>query len=352
MTMNPGLIILLGSGETSPNIRTVYNWVFEQITAPIQAAILETPAGFEPNSAQVAGQIGDYIKKRLQNFKPQVSIIPARKKDTNFSPDNPDLLSPLYGANVILTGPGSPTYAVRQFQDSLAWHTLRARHRMRTTLLFSSATTVACSAYALPVYEIYKVGEDLHWKEGLNFFEPFGLSPVIIPHWNNVDGGADLDTSRCYIGQARFDRLREMLPDHQLYVGIDENTALILDPTSQNCRVMGAGGITVTRGSQQTFFKPGTTFPIGELGQFYLPATHEDIPETIWAQTQEGIRQAEIQKNEIKKPDEAVLQLVDLRTQARQAKNWAEADKLRDKIEALGWHIRDDADGAILEPAS
>ena len=53
-----------------------------------------------------------------------------------------------------------------------------------TALIFASATSLASSAFVLPVYEIYKVGEDLHWKPGLNFFSDFGLDLVFISHWN------------------------------------------------------------------------------------------------------------------------------------------------------------------------
>ena len=55
------------------------------------------------------------------------------------------------------------------------------------------------------------MGEDPHWKTGLDLFAPFGLRLVFIPHWNNNDGGNELDTSRCFMGLARFERLLERL---------------------------------------------------------------------------------------------------------------------------------------------
>ena len=78
---------------------------------------------------------------------------------------------PLLEADLIFMGPGSPTYAVRQLQGQpgLALHAWRATAWERR-LVLASAAVVAISAYALPVYEIYKVGEDLHWNEGLDFF--------------------------------------------------------------------------------------------------------------------------------------------------------------------------------------
>jgi hypothetical protein len=111
---------------------------------------------------------------------------------------------PLLHANMIFMGPGSPTYAIRQLKDTLTWDVIRARHRLGATLIFASAATISIGAHALPVYEIYKVGQDVHMVDGLNLFADFGLHISLIPHWNNADGGVDLDTSRCFIGMDRF----------------------------------------------------------------------------------------------------------------------------------------------------
>ncbi len=209
--MRPGPIVLLGSGETAPNAQKIYHRLFSEIADEVRVAILETPAGFEPNSDYVARQVGRYIEQRLQNFKPSITVVPARKKATAFSPDDPEIVAQLFDANVIFMGPGSPTYTARQMQDSLAWHTMRASHRMGAALVLASAATLAVSRHTMPIYEIYKVGEDLHWKDGLNLFADFGLDLVFVSHWNNNDGGEVLDTSRCYLGQDRFGQMLSML---------------------------------------------------------------------------------------------------------------------------------------------
>jgi cysteinyl-tRNA synthetase len=49
-------------------------------------------------------------------------------------------------------------------------------------------------------------------------------------------------------------------------------------------------------------------------------------------------------------PDE-VGALRDARERARQARDWAEADRLRDELRALGWEVRDGPDGPELLPA-
>ena len=91
MAEGPGLIVLFGSGETSASGRKVFDWLLRRLPVPVRVAILETPAGFELNSPQVAGRIGEFLSHRLQNYRPQVTIVPARKRGTPFSPDDPGL---------------------------------------------------------------------------------------------------------------------------------------------------------------------------------------------------------------------------------------------------------------------
>ena len=347
MSTQPGTVILFGSGETAPSGRRIYDELFASFPIPLRTAILETPAGFEPNSAWVAQQVADFWTTRLQNYGPRNAVIPARKKGTPNSPDTPDLLTPLYTANVIYSGAGSPSYAVRQLHNSLAWQLLRAAHRLGTAVIFASASTLAASRYTIPVYEIYKVGEELHWRDGLDFFGTYGLELVFVPHWNNNDGGTVLDTSKCYLGQSRFDQLRVMLPSsNATIVGIEEHTALWIDVATATCRVMGQGSVVVQRGDNQRTFATGTQFPIHELGDFQ-PLPNDDIPATLLDEIQRA--RADLANITPLPPAEA-LALAERRQSARQAKEWQRADALRDQLLILGWQVQDTPDGAVLIP--
>jgi hypothetical protein len=354
MTIQPGSITLFGSGEISPGAQKIYHTLFAQMQEAPRVAILETPAGFEPNSEYVAGQIGAYLRKRLQNFRPMVSIVPARKRNTRFSPDDQTIIEPLYDANIIFTGPGSPTYAVRQLRDSLAWHTLRTLHRLGVGLIFSSAMVLAVSRFTMPIYEIYKVGEDLHWREGLDLFGDFGLSLIFVSHWNNSDGGDVLDTSRCYLGQDRFSQLLAMLPNdpERRVVGIDENTALTIDLVSERCEVRGAGGVNILHDTKITRYVAGSFFDLAVLGKYRLPLGHERLPETIWRETVVNIERAEKARRARPQPDGNTLGLLRQRTEARRQKDWATADRLRAEIETAGWRVLDTLEGSVLEPIS
>jgi cysteinyl-tRNA synthetase len=50
-------------------------------------------------------------------------------------------------------------------------------------------------------------------------------------------------------------------------------------------------------------------------------------------------------------PDAEALELLAERERARAAKDWGEADRLRDALRDRGWTVRDGAAGAELVPA-
>lgn len=375
-SFSPGRLVFFGSGETSPSGRKVFDYILRKLPPEPKIALLETPAGFELNSAQVIGRVADFIRHRLQNYSPQISIVPARKRGSAFSPDNPQILAPLLDADLIFMGPGSPTYTVRQLHDSLAWQMILARHRLGATLVLASAASIAFSAFSLPVYEIYKVGEDLHWKKGLDFFGPYGFPLVFIPHWNNTDGGEELDTSRCFMGQIRFSQLMDMLPPDLTVMGIDEKTAIIMEPEDGTSHVIGLGGVTLihtghahTRKQNDDSAVQGTSleqvanrrqghihqyqngehFALGECCPFVLTPGGEGLPPQVWQNALDALKQPEPEPKQT--PSQQVLDLVAERQQARAEKDWARSDLLRQQIAELGWLVKDTSQGPHLEPA-
>jgi len=338
-----GQIAFLGSGETSLAGGRIFEALARNINEGLRIALMETPAGFELNSAQVVRRVGDFMKTRLQNYKPVIEIIAARKKDSAFSPDDPEIIKPLLYANMIFLGPGSPTYAIRQLQDTLAWDVIRARHRLGATLVFASAATISIGAHALPVYEIYKVGQDVHAVDGLNLFSDFGLNVSFIPHWNNADGGVDLDTSRCFIGMDRFAEWCEFVPDENQIIGLDEHTGLIVDFESGLCEVSGVSSVSLVRTGNPEMFPSGSRFSLNELGGFEIPNPLEkDIPADVWEMC---VNPPALENDQ---PSDEVIALVERRLLARANKNWAESDQLREQITALGWTVQDSKDGYKL----
>jgi head-tail adaptor len=344
----PGPIVLMGSGETSTSSGAVFEKVAGNFPPPVKISILETPAGFELNSARVAGRVADYLKVRLQNYKPEISIIPARKKDTEFSPDTQTILEPLYHSDVIFMGPGSPTYTARQLTGTLAYEIIQAKHRTGSALVLASAATIAFGCQTMPVYEIFKAGMDLHWQAGLDFFRDYGLSLIIIPHWNNSEGGADLDTSRCFMGKDRFEQLLKILSCDGTVVGIDEHTSLWVNLAKGEAQVFGKDTVHIIQSGKEHIYKSGESIPLHQLGRYSPP---RDINADIRLEVQqrlENISAAE-QKEKNEPLPASIIEIMKNRDAARARKDFANSDILRKQAEEAGWRILDTQAGQQIE---
>ncbi|GBD17025.1 hypothetical protein HRbin26_01937 [bacterium HR26] len=263
MTLGP--VALFGSGETSKQGRQVHERLLSRFSPPVRIAIIETPAGFQPNAGLVAARIRDFFVQSLVNLRPEVRLVPARRRDGVYNPDSPIVTEPLLWADYLFAGPGSPTYMVKHLRGTRTLALLLERWRSGAAVAFASAAAIATGRYTLPVYEIYKAGFDLYWSDGLDLLAELGLCLAVMPHWNNAEGGRELDTSRCFMSVERFRYLRRMLPREAVILGIDEHTACIIEPDWQTALVHGAGTITIIAGDRELVVPSGERFPLGWL---------------------------------------------------------------------------------------
>ena len=265
--MTGTILALLGSGETSSQGRKIHDYLMSRIASlPVRVALLETPAGFQPNAHSVYLKIGEFLEKSLQNYRPQIEYVGAhRKEKTQQSLPAED--SSLLDANYIFSGPGSPTYAAHNLQDTRTLELLVDAYRRGATLVLSSAAAIAAGSSVMRVYEIFKAGADLGWDDGLHLMPLLGfdIDPVIVTHWNNAEGGAGLDTTHCYVGLERFSRLAEMLPANTIILGIDEHTACIFEVDSGSFQVMGAGSATIINNGTTLVIPAGGRCPLAAL---------------------------------------------------------------------------------------
>ncbi len=338
----PGAVVLFGSGENGDVGREALRWLRASGHRPRHVAVLETPAGFEPNAETVAARWMHFLRRQSEMEGAAFARVAARARGTPHSPDEPEVVRPLLGADLIVLGPGSPTYAARQLRDSLAWEHLRAAHLLGAALFLASAAAIAAGTRALPVYEIYKVGEELHWKDGLALLEVYGLRLAVVTHWDNSDGGAHLDTSRCFMGAERFERLRALLPGDVGVLGIAEHTALALEPARAEAHVLGRGGVTLLREGAEAHWESGARLDARELGAFALPRGDAVAPE------ERRRIEAARAEDEAKRPPREVDEIAAARARAREARDWATADRLREEIEERGWNVEDTPSGTRL----
>ncbi len=253
----------MGSGELSASMVEVHKSLLRTRRPDSSAVFIDTPAGFQLNVEEISQRAQEYFQSRVGRPLLVVSLKSRQEMDTV---QGRQALKRLQQADYILMGPGSPTYAARHWIGSPVPNLLRSRLADGAIITASSAAALSIGWKTLPVYEIYKVGMDLHWTDGIDLLEPWGLRLVIVPHWNNAEGGTH-DTRFCYMGKARFQVLESLLPDEAMVVGIDEHTALILDFAQRVAAVRGVGTVTLRKVSimHEKVFSSGDTFPLDLL---------------------------------------------------------------------------------------
>ena len=259
------LLALFGSGETSSIGRKIHEYLIKDLLPPVKIALLETPAGFETNPDHWYIKLENTLKIGLINYQPKITRIRAFRKDGEQNTNNPEFAENIKDAHYIHAGAGSPSYAIRHLTDSLIYKNLKEQVQKGIPASFASAAAIALGKFSIPVYEIYKAGEELHWLDGMDFFSDYGLNLTVIPHWNNNEGGEDVDTSRCFMGKKRFGRLLEILPGSTTILGIDEQTACVFDTQKKKAYIMGTGNAIIIQGRKQTVFKKDSNLTFSQL---------------------------------------------------------------------------------------
>ncbi len=253
----------MGSGELTATMVEVHKEILARSGSFPRAFFLDTPAGFQLNADQLSQRAVEYFRLNVGHLMEVISFkskgVPAAEREQAFSR--------LKKADYVLVGPGSPTYAIRQWRETQIPEILELRIEEGACLVAASAAALTVGRFALPVYEIYKVGQDLHWVEGLDILGHFGLNTVVVPHWNNAEGGTH-DTGFCFMGESRFGKLESMLPDDVSILGLDEHTACIIDLEMEEVSIRGIGSVTLRHRAFERKFLRGEKFPLSVLSEW------------------------------------------------------------------------------------
>ena len=256
-----GILALMGSGEFTATMVEVHKMLLSRLPVTPVATFLDTPAGFQLNVDQIAAGATDYFRKRV-GFP--LGIASYKSHDATSGIDAMLAFRRLRESDFILMGPGSPTYTVDQLRHSPIPGILVDHVRGGGCLVAASAAALTVGRYTLPVYEIYKVGQPLHWVAGLDILGALGLNLVVVPHWNNAEGGSH-DTSRCYMGKSRFEKLTAILEESVPVLGLDEHTACIIDLADATFHIRGIGTAVYTHMDHTRRFTPGKIYALDML---------------------------------------------------------------------------------------
>lgn len=250
-------LVVMGSGETAPTMVRAHREVFDRTPAG-PAVMLDTPFAFQMNRDELIERTRLYF---AQSVGRQVDVVRWPSPDG----DAEQALALLDSATWVFAGPGSPTYALRQWRGTAVPAALAAVVRRGGTLVMGSAAAVTLGTHAVPVYEIYKVGAVPEWAEGLDLLGRLsGISAAVIPHFDNREGGSH-DTRFCYLGELRLQALEGKLPDEVGVLGVDEHTAAVADLGASTLHVLGNGVVSVRRRGVTTQVPAGSRITLARL---------------------------------------------------------------------------------------
>ena len=265
----PRILAIMGSGETAPTMVTPHREIVARLGEPTpRAVLLDTPYGFQENASEITERAVEYFAHRVQlTIEPAGFLGPLAVDHSHRTPlAEAAALSRLRTAGFVFAGPGSPSYALSVWRSSPVPEALITKLAEGGAVVFSSAAALTLGSFSVPVYEIYKVGQAVHWLEGLDLMRAAGFdgSCVVIPHYDNAEGGTH-DTHFCYLGERRLAVMEGMLPDDAWVLGIDEHTVLVADLDAKTVTVSGRGGLTVRRRGKSRVFPSGTRLTVDEL---------------------------------------------------------------------------------------
>ena len=261
MSTSPRILTIMGSGETAPTMMKHHRELIARFPGTPKAVVLDTPYGFQENAAELASKAVDYFRKSVGHPIEIAGLTRLHGQDTLTVEQG---LARVRQADYVFAGPGSPTYALRQWAGTPVPDIVRGKMRTGGAVTFASAAALTLGRYTVPVYEIYKVGDDPCWLEGLDVLGEIGLNVAVIPHYDNAEGGHH-DTRFCYLGEHRLAMLEEQLPNDAHVIGVDEHTGVILDLDSNTATVIGNSTITVRIKGRSTIHNAGDVISIDAL---------------------------------------------------------------------------------------
>ena len=417
--MSGGLLVIMGSGETAPTMVKPHRAIFDRV-GDRPAVLLDTPYGFQSNADDISTRAVGYFGASVGRAVGVVSW--RREPETALERER--ALTALRDAGWIFAGPGSPTYSLRQWRAGPIPQVLVDKLTGGGVVLFASAAALTLGSHTVPVYEIYKAGLDPHWEPGLDLFaEVTGLPAVVIPHYDNAEGGHH-DTRYCYLGAGRLAAMEADLPDEAFIVGVDEHTGVLFDLAARTVSVVGNGRLTLRHQGRSVGYGAGTVLDLYALpdlarggepdpaatppapgppagaegaigsepatslrgaadqidGAFAVSLERRDVDgcvaavleleETLldWSAdtltSEEGdhargtlramvVRLGALAEAGARDPrtvlEPFVAELLDVRSQARRARDWTTADRIRDRLEAAGVEVRDTPDGVAWD---
>src|ERR1700736_3616133 len=108
----PRLVVIMGSGETSPTMVKTHREVFARLGEAALAVLLDTPFGFQENADDISARALDYFRRSVGRTVEVASFRRAQGLDPVL---RETALARISQAQWVFAGPGSPTYTMGQW---------------------------------------------------------------------------------------------------------------------------------------------------------------------------------------------------------------------------------------------
>ena len=261
--MTPRLLVIMGSGETAPTMVKTHRALFDRLGPdPVPAVLLDTPYGFQMNADDISARAVDYFAASVGR---RVDVAELRRVEGADPVKREEAIARVASARWTFAGPGSPTYALKQWAGTDVPDLLADKLAHGGCVVFASAAALTLGRFTVPVYEIYKVGAEPAWADGLDLLSPLlGPDVAVIPHYDNAEGG-NHDTRFCYLGERRLAYMEDRLPPDGWVLGVDEHTALVLDLDAGSATVTGNSTVTVRRQGSSVVLQAGESVGVADL---------------------------------------------------------------------------------------
>ena len=223
MNQDPGVLALVGSGEYSLQMQEFETELLHSaFVHGKKNTFVQIPTG----SSHEGEDRRDYWRRRGQEQSDRIGseclYLPIHEREDAF---NPDYVDAIRDAGLIYFSGGDPHRISDVFRGSPLWDEITDQWMTGTSLAGCSAGAMAFGG------TIMGIRKSIH-SAGLNLLPDI----EVIPHYDKMLGWLP-DRVASFIARAGADTT---------LLGIDENTALVLD---KGWRVIGSGKVHLLRGS-------------------------------------------------------------------------------------------------------
>ncbi len=228
-----GPLALVGSGEFLPVMAPIDAQLID--SRPARVAIVPTAAGLEGE-----GSVKRWLDLGVDHFRSLGAEVVAVRALDDESANNADHVEAMTGCGLIYYSGGDPSHAISTMRNSTTWDAVVAAWR-------TGAALAGCSAGAMMMGSVSASPRRSDLVDGLGLFADL----CVLPHFDRLDQRPGMT-----------DSVRERLDSDVTLLGIDENTAVVVEPSTGIGTVAGDGRAWLIGAGERQSFDAGQSVAV------------------------------------------------------------------------------------------